>query len=216
MNPPSDKVIHSLVCLAVFLAWFALSLLFTVLPGYRALYRAGLATPLLYLAIWLPFVLIAWRQYQKHYGLMPLGKLHPGKSLLPMLALLLLALIHGLFGKPERWMMSLPQMPSLSLYLLIPTMCLLAPVIEEVIFRGFLLNARLGWGKHATQITVILTSLIFSLSHAQYLSPTTFVWLFVFSIILCQLRLHTNSLLAPIVLHALNNMLSITAVLAAG
>jgi membrane protease YdiL (CAAX protease family) len=79
-----------------------------------------------------------------------------------------------------------------------------APVAEEMIFRGFLYrgwsSSRLGaWG------AIVLVSLIFGLMHLQY------TWLgmadcVVFGLICGWLRLRTGSLLVPILLHVLNNM----------
>jgi membrane protease YdiL (CAAX protease family) len=83
--------------------------------------------------------------------------------------------------------------------------CFIAPFCEEVIFRGFLLNAFLRWGRFARQQSIVVTSVAFALMHtqyhapglralpgrlsivvsslayAQYHAPATFIWLFTFS-----------------------------------
>ncbi len=59
-------------------------------------------------------------------------------------------------------------------------MCFLAPVAEEIIFRGFLLNSSIGWGRYSRVSGIIITSLAFAIMHTQYLFAVTFVYLFVF------------------------------------
>jgi len=78
----------------------------------------------------------------------------------------------------------------------------IAPVIEEIIFRGALLNNLLT--KFSIKKSVIVSSLIFSLIHFQ---PEVFGAIFVISLLLSRLYLKTGSLIAPIVFHILNNSL---------
>lgn len=59
-------------------------------------------------------------------------------------------------------------------------MCFLAPVAEEIIFRWFLLNSSIGWGRYSRVSGIIITSLAFAIMHTQYLFAVTFVYLFVF------------------------------------
>ncbi len=87
--------------------------------------------------------------------------------------------------------------------------CLIAPIAEEVFFRGFLfpvLRARVGiaWG-------VLVTAALFSVVHAIGSPPEALVVLFVLGAGLCLLYLRTGSLLPCIGLHALNNAISFAA-----
>ena len=80
---------------------------------------------------------------------------------------------------------------------------IIAPIIEEFIFRGFLFSqlarTRLGgWG------SVCLSSLLWTIIHFQYESLILVV-LFVFGIFLGYIRMAYNSLALPIALHAVNN-----------
>lgn len=79
---------------------------------------------------------------------------------------------------------------------------LVAPICEEIFFRGFLLmglaRAMPSW------LAIILASLIFAAAHA---SPGSFVLLFVLAIFLGIIRIATGSLWPGIVLHMLNNAL---------
>jgi uncharacterized protein len=92
------------------------------------------------------------------------------------------------------------------LFLLI-TAGFIAPIFEEVFFRGFLFknieNSRLG-----SVGAVIITSLLFAVIHIQYdlyvmsvLIPVGFI--------LGLSRLKTQSLFVPIAIHIINNSLSI-------
>jgi uncharacterized protein len=87
--------------------------------------------------------------------------------------------------------------------------CLIAPIAEEVFFRGFLfpiLRARAGvaWG-------VVITGALFSLVHALGSPVEALIVLFVLGAGLCLLYLRTGSLLPCIGLHALNNAISFAA-----
>jgi hypothetical protein len=86
--------------------------------------------------------------------------------------------------------------------------CLIAPLAEELFFRGLLfpmLRSRFGvvWG-------VLVTGALFSLVHALGSPAQALVALFVLGAGLCLLYLRTGSLLPCIGLHALNNSISFT------
>ena len=81
---------------------------------------------------------------------------------------------------------------------------LLAPLVEELLFRGFLLVplvARIGPTRG-----LLLTALMFGVLHAA--DPWTVPLLVVFGLVLGALRLRSGSLLPPLLLHLGNNLLS--------
>lgn len=81
---------------------------------------------------------------------------------------------------------------------LILTMVVVAPVVEELLFRGVLLqNFALRWGAPRA---VLASSAIFAALHPQH--P---LGLFVFSVLLSVLFLSTRSLAAAMLAHALTN-----------
>jgi len=87
--------------------------------------------------------------------------------------------------------------------------CLIAPIAEEMFFRGLLfpvLRARIGvaWG-------VLVTGVLFSIVHAIGSPVEALIVLFVLGAGLCLLYLRTGSLLPCIGLHALNNAISFAA-----
>jgi membrane protease YdiL (CAAX protease family) len=83
--------------------------------------------------------------------------------------------------------------------LLLFTGVLVAPVVEELVFRGFLFDAwqrRWGW-----LVSAVLTSTVFALYHHLFLNA------FVISLVfICVLR-RTGSLRAPMIVHAVGNLL---------
>ena len=80
------------------------------------------------------------------------------------------------------------------------TLVVIAPVAEEVLFRGYLLGKL---RKHIpVWVAILVTSILFGLIHGAWnLAIDTFA----LSIILCVLRLTTGSLWAPILLHMMKN-----------
>jgi hypothetical protein len=79
---------------------------------------------------------------------------------------------------------------------------LLDPILQEVFFRGFL-----GYGlitRYGTARGIMLTSVLFGLTRW---SPAAMVELAVFGSVLHIAYISTQSLLAPIALHALSNVL---------
>ena len=85
--------------------------------------------------------------------------------------------------------------------------CVLAPIAEELFFRGFCFTAlrrTLGMLPAA-----VLTGVIFGAIHLGGTDIEFIVPLMVFGLVLCLLYVWTDSLLPCIVLHALNNALAL-------
>ncbi|MEH6496954.1 MAG: type II CAAX endopeptidase family protein [Pseudomonas marincola] len=82
------------------------------------------------------------------------------------------------------------------------------PVIEEVFFRGFLLNR---WHqKYGIVKAVVFSSTIFAILHVDILGG------FVFGVVLSLLYLKTKSLIGPIVIHISNNAIVLMVLLVEG
>ena len=78
---------------------------------------------------------------------------------------------------------------------------LVAPVVEEFIFRGLLLTRwSLRWG---TTSGILVSSLVFALLH------TDPVGAFAFGVVMSLLYIRTRTLLVPMVAHSLNNLLAV-------
>ena len=98
-----------------------------------------------------------------------------------------------------------------SVWLLVFAMVVVAPLYEEVIFRGILWSAiaeqftAVSYPAHRGTIAAsIVTSLIFAIIHVQYgiYEISTIV---ILALIFCYARIKSGSLLLPIVLHMINN-----------
>jgi membrane protease YdiL (CAAX protease family) len=83
------------------------------------------------------------------------------------------------------------------------TIFLLAPIGEELLFRGFLLNTFITTQNPKTIFCVgaLISSTLFALIHIQYSQVTTLLSLFVSALVFCAARYKSGGLLLPIVLH---------------
>jgi membrane protease YdiL (CAAX protease family) len=89
-------------------------------------------------------------------------------------------------------------------------MVVVAPVTEELLFRGFLHR---GWSRSWLGVTgtVVLASALWALLHQQY-SWLGILFIFLMGLIFGWLRQRSGSTTLPIVLHALNNLFATTVV----
>lgn len=85
---------------------------------------------------------------------------------------------------------------------------LLAPIMEEFLFRGYLFKAwRHSWlGYYGT---VLVTSLLFTLMHFGQYNIMILAQLFIFALLLGFAREKTGSIVTPIFIHSLNNLTAI-------
>lgn len=98
-----------------------------------------------------------------------------------------------------------------SVWLLVFAMVIVAPIYEELVFRGILWSAiaeQFAATPHSKQrgalVASIVTSLIFAVIHLQYgiYEITTIV---VLAFIFCYARIKSGSLVLPMLLHIINN-----------
>lgn len=93
-----------------------------------------------------------------------------------------------------------------SVWLLVIAMVIVAPIYEEMVFRGLLWSGiREQFSmRRGTIIASVVTSVIFAVIHLQYgLYEVTTIVLLAF--IFCYARIKSGSLLLPIMLHIINN-----------
>lgn len=84
---------------------------------------------------------------------------------------------------------------------------LLAPIMEEMVFRGYLFKAlRRTWLGFSG--TLLITSLLFVLIHIGQYNAIVLGQLFVFALILGFAREKTGSIYTPWLLHMLNNLVA--------
>lgn len=82
------------------------------------------------------------------------------------------------------------------------TLCIVAPITEELFFRGLVLRGFLS--RMEKTKAILLSALLFSLIH---LSPWQMIGPFIIGIIFAVIYIETRSLIPPILLHSLFNFL---------
>jgi membrane protease YdiL (CAAX protease family) len=76
--------------------------------------------------------------------------------------------------------------------------CLMAPLVEELVFRGFLFDA---WRQQVRPLTaMLLSSAVFAIVHASFIYP------FAAGLILCSVYARTGDLRAAILVHFVGNL----------
>jgi len=104
------------------------------------------------------------------------------------------------------FMMNIEYPSVSSMWLLVFAVTFMAPLVEEVVFRGFLLkgfsNSFMGvWG------AVIVTSALWALIHLQYEFAYVAV-IFVVGLVFGYARVRTNSLFVPMTMHFFMNLIA--------
>jgi membrane protease YdiL (CAAX protease family) len=99
------------------------------------------------------------------------------------------------------------EVAHLNLYLIFIAVVLIGPIAEELFFRGFLYQ---GWCEHSDRkyVGYFSISFLFALVHLGSYDPIRLLWVFMFSLVLCHARDKTQSLVLPIYLHILNNLIA--------
>lgn len=95
------------------------------------------------------------------------------------------------------------------------SLVILPPIIEEIVFRGFLFG---GLRKaFSPVVAALITSVIFALPHSLQSTDGSTLWnaaidTFALSLVLCYLRVKTGALWAGIGLHAIKNLIAFLAI----
>lgn len=208
MNNPSDRVNCTLICLGMCFIWYTLSIVVGALPHFQTLQQQGLVMPVLCL---LEFAVLVplWRLFCRHYDLIPLGQLRLRPSLGFVVLLGALILSQSLYLQQESWTAGQFNDSARQLIVFSLAVVLLAPIFEEIVFRGFLLQSLLIWAPRQRFACALLTSLGFAAMHTQYHHLQTAIALTLLSLMLCYARLVSRGLKLPIMLHMLNNAIGV-------
>jgi len=113
-------------------------------------------------------------------------------------------IIYSLFGAPEYLQEIIDQLKITSIYsgfIIIVTTAIIAPLVEEMLFRGYLQKVLEESWKDITK-AILVTSLFFALIH---LNPYWIVQIYLLGMLLGYLSWRTNSIIPGIILHGLNN-----------
>ena len=87
--------------------------------------------------------------------------------------------------------------------------CVVAPICEEFLFRGFIFGALRNW--RGPWIAAAITGVLFGALHAASAPAADLVPLAALGMLLCAVRQLTGSLYPAIALHALNNAIALGA-----
>jgi membrane protease YdiL (CAAX protease family) len=85
--------------------------------------------------------------------------------------------------------------------------CVIAPICEEILFRGFIFRALRNW--RGAGIAAVLTGVLFGAVHVGSAPAVDLVPLGMLGVILCGVYEATGSLYPCIALHALNNSVAL-------
>ncbi|MEZ2794133.1 CPBP family glutamic-type intramembrane protease [Proteus terrae] len=142
MEFPKDRIYHSFICVLAFIGYFFSSFSLLLTPAPAALFQSPYIISLISFFIYLPYCLIIWFAYQKHIKLMPLGRLQWSTLKAPFLALVGLYFISLFLGsEDDSWVTEIESITGFAFFLFALSVIFIAPITEEIIFRGFLLNA---------------------------------------------------------------------------
>ena len=113
-------------------------------------------------------------------------------------------IVYALFGSPDFLSELVEQLKITSVLngvLIILTIIIVAPLVEEMLFRGFLQKVLEESWEDITK-AILVTSLFFALVH---LNPYWIVQIYLLGVLLGYLSWRTNSIIPGIILHGLNN-----------
>ena len=129
-----------------------------------------------------------------------------------VVGLIALLAIGSLLGKPQSNAIPLfkRSFDPLFVAIVVPTVALLAPACEELLFRG----AFFGWlrGRAPFWVAALITAAVFA---AVHLLPPLFPYLFIFALLAALIRERTGSTFNTFVMHAIQNSLATIAAYAA-
>lgn len=102
----------------------------------------------------------------------------------------------------EQFVVTIFDKPAAGIVTTALTIFLLAPVNEEILFRGVMLNVFRSSRQWTMWLGALLTSLLFMNVHAQYGNADTFIELLAFALVMCAARIRSGGLLLPVLLHS--------------
>jgi membrane protease YdiL (CAAX protease family) len=104
------------------------------------------------------------------------------------------------------FMLNIEYPSVLSMWVLLFAVIFMAPLVEEIVFRGFLLKgfSQTFMGYYGA---IVVTSLLWAMSHMQYELAYVAV-IFVVGLVFGYARLKTNSILTPLIMHFFMNLVA--------
>ncbi len=204
----TDRVTLTLCYGGIFALYYLITLIVASFPNVATLRSNGLLVPVICLfefAVLYP----VYRFYCTRRDDIPSGKLQLRATLLFLGGLALLMVLGSWLQQPESWLEQQAQQSRTTVLIMLFSAVILAPIFEEILFRGFLLQGFLLWAPKSPLACATLTSVIFAALHTQYVHLQTLAMLTLFSLLLCYARLTSRGLKLPIFLHMINNFLAL-------
>jgi membrane protease YdiL (CAAX protease family) len=109
------------------------------------------------------------------------------------------------FGEQQDYLQYFGQ-DKYSIIISIVSVAIVAPIIEELFFRGFIFNSLQK--VYSPNLTNLVASLIFACIHLQF---NVIIPLFILGYIIGHIRIKTNSVIPCITFHIINNSLALFA-----
>lgn len=160
------------------------------------------------------FLLVLVAPYHFWVAQIGVGNIWQRSSLLPTLAVVVVYFAEYSYSKltgagQEKYVQELLSKPPEQILALFLTILILAPVSEEIVFRGVLLNIFRSSRIWTLWVGVVIIALLFTYIHNQYQNISTFIEIFAISIIFAWARIRSGGLMLPILLHSMASMLAV-------
>ena len=126
-----------------------------------------------------------------------------GVSVIGLASSNLLGRFLELFGLQPHVAISIPQNP-LALLLFAVQLCVLTPLVEEVVFRGIIFQSMRRFGD---SFALVLSAILFALFHGNLAGAQRLLM----GLVIGYLVLYSGSLWVGIIIHAVNNLLNLAA-----
>lgn len=162
----------------------------------------------------LVFLTLCALLYRRYVAPLEIGRLRGIGAHWFALAVFAIYLIDWIYGRissvpAEPFVVTIFDKPAAGIATTALTIFLLAPVNEEILFRGVLLNVFRSSRQWTLWLGALLTSLLFMKVHAQYGNIDTYIELFAFALVMCAARIRSGGLLLPVMLHSEAAMLAL-------
>ncbi len=129
-------------------------------------------------------------------------------TLLLLAVMLLMGWVMSLLGRDELPESNLNwwRTAGWALPLLVLSIVVIAPIYEELLFRGFIFKG-LEHSRLGADGAIIISALSWTLIHFQYDRPEHLVYIFMIGLVIGYSRARSGSIYVPIALHVFNNLL---------
>lgn len=198
-------------CFLMLVLFLAITLVPGFLPNSPQLLAEGYLAPLIFIAEFLIIVPVYYLFFRRRAGL-GWGTFRPNLFLMLLFIILLVQyVLPYLMGKrhAEGWSTGQFALAPSVFWLNSLLLIFVAPIYEEMVFRGCLFNVFKFWLRDNVYAAAVAVSVIFSAVHLQYTDIRTFIVLFLVSLVLIAARVKTRGILMPVILHMVMNAIVI-------